>query len=641
MVKSKKNRLWKPVEITLKDPAPDLIGFEELVNYTAIKGKHDSVQYNEEVILEETKKKRKKKNTTITSNKRRKNVCDTNESLARDTKKKKLVNREYNENAVSLKQEHQSISDVNMSAWIPFSLPEELIKALTVKKFTQPTEIQKLVLPEAIVNKKDILASAETGSGKTLAFAIPIVSSLLENQKNTGVIDSLWALVLTPTRELAIQVKNHFRDICMFTNIKVQEIVGGLSVEKQNRKLGEKPQIVVATPGRLWELIRSGNNHLSNINHIRFLVIDEADRIFEKHHFTELENLLEKISYSADKKMFSFEERQIFVLSATLTMVHEPPLYVHKKKKKVKKNQSVKITPEKKLFSFIDSLNMKNPAIIDITKKHVLASGISESCIQCALDEKDYYLYYLIKVHSGKKIVFCNSVNCVKRLYRLLNVLQCNAKILFADMDQKHRLKNLDNFEKNPNGLLIATDVAARGLDIAEVDYIIHYQVPKTTEIYVHRSGRSVRGMSAHGTSIILCSPAENCNFEKIQNTLEKDKKLPSYNISQPEAFLAAKQVINVSRNIEQMETKIRSIQSNASCIEKWAKEMDILIDEDEMPEKLNEDTRKSCQQQIKKLRAELKYLLAKPILPMTESLRYPRFEAIQSYIKQISLNKN
>lgn len=146
MVKSKKNRLWKPVEITLKDPAPDLIGFEELVNYTAIKGKHDSVQYNEEVILEETKKKRKKKNTTITSNKRRKNVCDTNESLARDTKKKKLVNREYNENAVSLKQEHQSISDVNMSAWIPFSLPEELIKALTVKKFTQPTEIQVVSL---------------------------------------------------------------------------------------------------------------------------------------------------------------------------------------------------------------------------------------------------------------------------------------------------------------------------------------------------------------------------------------------------------------------------------------------------------------------------------------------------------------
>lgn len=146
MIKSKKNRFWKPVEITLKDPAPDLIGFEELVDYTAIKGNYDSIQYDEGDILEETKKKRKKKNSAITSNKRRKNICDTNESLARETEKEKLVNMEHNENTASLNQEQQSISNVDMSPWIPFSLPEELIKALTVKKFTQPTEIQVISL---------------------------------------------------------------------------------------------------------------------------------------------------------------------------------------------------------------------------------------------------------------------------------------------------------------------------------------------------------------------------------------------------------------------------------------------------------------------------------------------------------------
>ncbi|XP_065205121.1 uncharacterized protein LOC135835005 [Planococcus citri] len=568
-------------------------------------------------------KKRKKKKQA--ASKKRK-LTDQSESPANKKMKPNV------ETAPDDEEANVDTNDTDMSAWMEFNLADQIIKALAAKKFSTPTEIQSLTLPEAIVRKKDVLGAAETGSGKTLAFGIPIVNAILEARANQSEKDDkLWALIVTPTRELTIQVKNHLSDLCKFTDIKVLEIVGGLSIEKQDRKLSEKPEIVVGTPGRLWELIRSENEHLLKVDHVKFFVIDEADRMLEKFHFAEFTNLLERMNLNSKKS----DRRQTLVFSATLSLTHAPPSYVYNKKKKGKmKNDQMKMTPEQKLKSFVKSLNLKNPAIIDITQKHVLPSRISESCIQCPADEKDYYLHYLLKMHTGRKIVFSNSINCVRRLHRLLNVLQCNAKILFADIAQNQRLKNLENFQKDPNGLLLATDVAARGLDIPNVEYIIHYEVPKASEIYVHRSGRSVRGLTAEGTSILFVSPSENYHFEKIRNTLGKTEKIPSYKMAIPEVFAASKRLVNLGRKIEQLESKMKTVQSNANWVEKCAKEMDILLDDEDMPEKLDDREKKTQKLTIKRLKAELKQLMSKPIVPLQESMRYPSFSTVQSYLK-------
>lgn len=244
-------------------------------------------------------------------------------------------------------------------------VPQPVLQALAEKGFKSPTEIQSRTLPAAILGKKDILGAAETGSGKTLAFGIPMLAGIMElKRKNatTGIrkplgknrtskveqteepadssmdvdpselnqhdeetpgetVGALYALVLCPTRELAVQVKDHLVAAAKYTGIKVAAIFGGLALAKQERVLNTHPEIVVATPGRLWELYQQGNKHLQQIEDISFLAIDETDRMVEKGHFEELRSLLKVINENEEKK----QSRQNFVFSATLTLVHDLP----------------------------------------------------------------------------------------------------------------------------------------------------------------------------------------------------------------------------------------------------------------------------------------------------------------------------
>lgn len=269
--------------------------------------------------------------------------------------------------------------DVDMTKWHGLGVPAPIMRSLSEQGFQEPTQIQAMTLPAAIHGKKDILGAAETGSGKTLAFGIPIISGILElKQRNDGssirrapnvagkvdgqpeapaVRDNheltpppeeleyvsgasdeesdadeaqqgkqprhtpLYALVLTPTRELAVQVKNHLVAAAKYTDIRVAAIFGGLSVAKQERVLRQCPEIVVATPGRLWELYMQGNQHLKKIDNVNFLCIDETDRMVEKGHFEELRSLLKVLNADEERKQL----RQNFVFSATLTLVHDLP----------------------------------------------------------------------------------------------------------------------------------------------------------------------------------------------------------------------------------------------------------------------------------------------------------------------------
>ena len=258
-----------------------------------------------------------------------------------------------------------------MQGWNGLGVPQNILKALAEKGFKSPTEIQSRTLAAAILGKKDILGAAETGSGKTLAFGIPMLAGIMELKKKNSrsgirkpltkkknvieeqeiqeedipmdtAIDAaefdnsdeetpeggaLYGLVLTPTRELAVQVRDHLIAAAKYTGIKVAAIFGGLSLAKQERLLCKNPEIVVATPGRLWELYQQGNNHLRKLEDISFLAIDETDRMVEKGHFEELKSLLKIINENEEKK----QSRQNFIFSATLTLVHDLPDHMQSK----------------------------------------------------------------------------------------------------------------------------------------------------------------------------------------------------------------------------------------------------------------------------------------------------------------------
>lgn len=414
-------------------------------------------------------------------------------------------------------------------------LHKNILEALRKNNFFSPTDIQALTIPPAVLGKRDIIGAAETGSGKTLAFAIPIINGIIELKKQLNSTpepkslkkkkkkkvfieqNPLFALILTPTRELAVQIRDHIKAIGQFCDVKVCAIFGGLSLLKQQRVLSKSPEIIVATPGRLWELLEDGNLHLSKIDKISYLVIDETDRMVEKGHFQELQLLVQRLNDSPMKS-----KRQNFIFSATLTLVHDLPDYLQKHNEK-HKGRFLKQTPGEKIQSLVETLGLNDPKVFDVTQASGTAKSLTECRITCENDQKDYYLYYMLKKHPGRTIVFCNSIECVRRLAQLFSILECNPLPLHAHMPQRQRLKNLDRFRDNPNAVMIATDVAARGLDIPNVQHVIHYQVPRTSENYVHRSGRTARA-NKEGIAIMLLDQTEVKFYLKIFSTLGRSE---------------------------------------------------------------------------------------------------------------------
>nr|XP_050870019.1 ATP-dependent RNA helicase DDX24 [Vespula vulgaris] len=595
------------------------------------------------------------------------------------------------------------IIDINVSAWSVLGTPNEIIKALSDQKFYTPTIIQSLTLAPAILGHRDILGAAETGSGKTLAFGIPILNGILElknkhlkqkqdqlqdksddeelersndeddfdrsensdtsegeleeNNANIDgigcvrVIDNvkieekrnsstkpLYALILTPTRELAIQIKDHLVKAAKYTDIKIAVVVGGMAAVKQERLLSKGPEIVIATPGRLWELIQLGNVHLNQLNSIKYLAIDETDRMLEKGHFQELQDIIERINANEKKS----KERQTFVFSATLTLVHDIPDYLQRKKKRFGKSKIFKLTPGQKLQKIIDMLKIKNPKIVDITKETGTATNLTECRIACTIDHKDYYLYYFLKRHSGRTLVFCNSIGCVKRLATLFNILECNPLPLHANMQQRQRLKNLERFQADENGILIATDVAARGLDIPNVEHVIHYQVPRTSESYVHRSGRTARAQK-EGITVLMMEPSEKQNYSKLCKTLGRTEDIPTFPVID-RLLIAVKERIDIAREIDSLELKCKRNNVHKGWLQKAVEDMDIILDEDQLETTMESKEIADLRRSLKTKRHHLASLLSKPLVPKGFSGKYPDtntdYNLNQGYSKAIDIMK-
>jgi len=602
----------------------------------------------------------------------------------REKKLKKKANKnvkKLNDEVESKTESSGNASDVigtedgedNVSEWKKLFVCEALVSALEKKGFKTPTPIQRLTLPAAIKGKMDIVGAAETGSGKTLAFGLPIIQGILEDREyermhglltdavddservedeaeeekfveeggigcvaavddidmgpdieiedNTPPVgkqgDRLRALIVTPTRELAIQIQNHLASIASSTGVGVVTVVGGMSVEKQLRLLKRKPAIVVGTPGRLWDLVQEGNPHLSGLASIRYLAIDETDRMAEKGHFEELQRLLEMANSKKEEAgAGQARERQTFIMSATLAMVHKPPKHAKKQKQK---------SGEEKIGEIMAMVGVRERRkVVDITRKTGTAETLSESVLHCGLTEKDFFLYYFITRHSGRTVVFCNSIDCVRRLTNLLGLLSITPLPLHAQLHQKQRLKNLDRFTASSSGLLIATDVAARGLDIPNIQHVVHYQVPRTSEGYVHRSGRTARATRA-GLSLLLVEPGEVRSYQKLLQTLArsgaKDTTIPTFPVD--EARLGAvRERVNAARKLDKMLLANRKAAASEGWLQKAAEEADLIVDgEDDSDEEFYQGQLQgkggsgvSSKQEVAVARAALNGLLATPL---------------------------
>ncbi|XP_053686117.1 ATP-dependent RNA helicase DDX24-like [Sabethes cyaneus] len=364
-------------------------------------------------------------------------------------------------------------------------------------------------------------------------------------------------------------------------------------------------------------------NAAKNSDTTMFLVVDETDRMLEKGHFDELKQLLEMINQNEEAK----QRRRNFVFSATLTFDHDLPEHIAAKAKKNSKSGIFKETPGQRLNNLVQVIGMTNPKVVDITQQHGTAHSLIESRIVCKADQKDFYLYYFLKRHPGRTLVFCNSIDCVKRLVSLLGYLNCDPLSLFGSMQQRQRLKNLERFTQNPAALLIATDVAARGLDIPNVDHVIHYQVPKTTENYVHRSGRTARA-SKEGITVLFIGADEVKDYVKLNQSLGRTEDLPMYPTSE-RMMKQIRQRVSLARDIERMDLHQRRNNESRNWEDKVAKEFmsDSDLDSEQEEElKLSKGREK---RQMKARRLELSRLLATPIIMDRVEMKFPTSDSV------------
>ncbi|KAI5479656.1 DEAD (asp-glu-ala-asp) box containing, RNA helicase [Pseudohyphozyma bogoriensis] len=544
--------------------------------------------------------------------------------------------------------------------------------------------------PKPNVTDRDIVGVAQTGSGKTLAYGLPILSYLLSQPDapapSTSTSDTpstrLAALILAPTRELALQVRAAISEVAIRTNqllpeelqdpnknaprkrvrgkyVSVVALTGGMSVEKQKRQLSRGADILVATPGRLWDLIGENDELARAIKGIKFLVIDEADRMIENGHFAELENIvrLTRRKNDTDENTYVDDfttatskhshvdtlparpDMRTFVFSATMSKDLQ---------RNLKRNRRVKPGQPEDGMSSLDDLLLKldfrdeDPEIIDLSPEGGLSETLKECKIECMMPEKDAYLYHFLLRYPGRTIVFLSSIDGIRRLHPLLVLLGLNAISLHSGMQQRARLKALDKFKTADNAVLLATDVAARGLDIPAVSHVVHYQLPRSADVYVHRSGRTARA-GQEGLALQLCAPDEKHTQRLIMASIGKDVDLPVL----PVDFTVLdklKERIELAKKIESSQHKATKEAHEDNWLKQAAEALEVDLDSD-MDVSDGENSgghRKSRKKakgkagEVKELKAKLQAMLDKPIVMRGVSAKYITTRGRVDFVNQL-----
>jgi ATP-dependent RNA helicase DeaD len=363
-----------------------------------------------------------------------------------------------------------------------FNLTKETIKSISEIGFEEPTPIQVSAIP-IILSNRDIVGQAQTGTGKTAAFAIPIAERCQNGRKP-------FAIVLEPTRELAVQVAQEVHNIGRYKNIRVLPVYGGASIDMQIKTLQQGVNVVVGTPGRVIDLLNRKNLSLSAI---QIVVLDEADEMLDMGFIEDIETILKATP----------GERQTLLFSATIPL---PIMNIARR-------------------------YMKSPEKIQVNIKDIVIPEIRQTFYEVREEDKVNALSRILDVEEPQlAIVFCHTKRKVDEVSMKLSQLGYNAGAIHGDYTQARRDDVMNKFKRGMLDILVATDVAARGLDIKNVTHVINYGIPQHPDNYVHRIGRTGRAGKS-GIAITLVTPREYKHLrliEKTAKTIIDRKKLPS-----------------------------------------------------------------------------------------------------------------
>lgn len=354
-------------------------------------------------------------------------------------------------------------------------LAEPLLKALQLQGYTTPTPIQQRAIP-IVLQQKDLLGCAQTGTGKTAAFAIPILQLLYNRKKQDHSVKGIQALILTPTRELAIQIEQSFTGYGKFTGLKHVAIFGGVSQHHQVNAIRSGVDILIATPGRLLDLI--AQKHISLFN-LRMFVLDEADRMLDMGFINDVKKVIARLP----------EKRQTLFFSATM------PAEIEK----------------------LSGMILTHPVKVEVTPESSVAENIEQSVYFVEKTNKNALLLHLLQDESIESVlVFTQTKHGADKLCKYLMRENIRVQAIHGNKSQNARQLALENFKNRNIRILVATDIAARGIDIDNLSHVINYDIPNIPETYVHRIGRTGRA-NASGKAISFCAMEEKMYLRDIQ----------------------------------------------------------------------------------------------------------------------------
>ena len=393
--------------------------------------------------------------------------------------------------------------DGNSSAGAPktfrdLGIIESLCEACDSLGYRIPTPIQTQSIPLALQGR-DLIALAETGSGKTAAFVLPILQALMDEPQTSH------SLILAPTRELAHQLSKAVESLGAIISVRCAVLIGGVDMVSQAISLGKKPHVVVATPGRLLDHLE--NTKGFSLRQLKYLVLDEADRLLD----LDFGPILDKILRILPK-------RKTYLFSATMSSKVES----------------------------LQRASLSNPVRVSVSTEHQTVSTLLQSYIFMPNKHKDIYLIHMLNELAGQTgIIFTRTVNEAQRISIMLQALGFSAIPIHGQLSQRARLEALNKFRARARSLLVASDVAARGLDVPSVDLVINYDLPHDSKTYIHRVGRTARaGKCGNAVSFVTQYDVEL--WLRIEGAL--GKKLDEYNVIKEEAMVLADRVGDAQR---------------------------------------------------------------------------------------------
>jgi ATP-dependent RNA helicase RhlE len=362
-----------------------------------------------------------------------------------------------------------------------YNISNDIKKNLRNLGFKRPTDIQYKSIP-SIMKGEDVMAIAQTGTGKTAAFAIPIINKIHDEKSSKRSI-GIKCIVMVPTRELAQQIGGVFDTIAKHTKTKAYALYGGVEQDPQIKKLQDGLDVLITTPGRMFDLINQGYVDLKNVN---TLVLDEADRMLDL-------GFIDDIKYV--KKMLKQRHQTLF-FSATI-------------------NKQIK----KLAFSQVKSTAIR----IQISPDDPVAKNVTHYVMAVKMDDKRFFLEQFVRDHPESKIiVFVRTRVRAERVAKAMARVGIESITIHGEKDQHKRSEAMQAFKDSEVNMLIATDVSARGIDIPDVEFVINYDLPEIAENYVHRVGRTGRGVNK-GTAISFCADEEKEILDEIQSMLKKE----------------------------------------------------------------------------------------------------------------------